>query len=114
MHQSDKGSTRVVSVKYNNFMNRYFVYFMASNNQSALYIGVTNNMERRITEHKQHVVDGFSKRYNCVNLVYFEETSSVDDAIAREKQLKKWSRRKKDALVIATNPEWKDLSQEWE
>ncbi len=94
-------------------MNRYFIYFMISNNRSALYIGVTNNIQRRIFEHKQHAIDGYTKKYNCVNLVYFEETSSIEDAIAREKQLKKWGRNKKNALVESMNPNWVDLSLDW-
>ena len=91
----------------------YYVYFMASNNCSSLYIGVTNDLVRRVQEHKNHVIDGFTKRYNSVNLVYFEETSSIEDAIAREKQLKKWSRNKKNALLESMNAGWVDLSLDW-
>lgn len=87
---------------------------MSSNNRSALYIGVTNNLARRVFEHKQRVIDGFTKKYNCVNLVYFEETPSIEDAIIREKQLKKWGRSKKDTLVNHLNPKWQDLSLDWD
>jgi predicted GIY-YIG superfamily endonuclease len=87
---------------------------MASNNASALYIGVTSNLARRIGEHKSHSIEGFTKKYNCVNLVYFEETQNIEDAIAREKQLKKWNRKKKETLIATMNPEWKDLSSDWD
>lgn len=93
--------------------SNYFVYFMSSNNRSALYIGVTNDLARRVEEHKSHAVDGFTKRYNCVNLVYFEQAATIMDAISREKQLKKWSRSKKDALIHPENPAWRDLSLDW-
>lgn len=94
-------------------MKNYFVYFMASKNTKALYIGVTNSLVRRVYEHKFHAVEGFTSKYNCVNLVYFEEASSVEDAIAREKQLKKWGRIKKENLINQVNPKWDDLSKEF-
>lgn len=76
-----------------------------------MYIGVTNNLERRIYEHKNKLVKGFTEKYNLTKLVYFEETSDVLAAIAREKEIKKWRREKKDALVKELNPAWKDLSE---
>lgn len=78
-----------------------------------LYIGVTNNLERRIHEHRQKLVPGFTEKYNVNKLVYFEQTTDVVSAINREKQLKKWRREKKNALVNSVNPAWKDLSAEW-
>ena len=77
---------------------------------SVLYIGVTSNLEKRLYEHRNHLVDGFTKKYNVHKLVYFEESSDVKIAIAREKQLKGWTRRKKNELIKKNNPEWKDLS----
>ena len=78
-----------------------------------MYIGVTNNLERRVYEHKNKLVKGFTEKYNVANLVYFEETSEVKSAISREKEIKKWRREKKNRLVEATNPQWEDLSLEW-
>jgi len=75
-----------------------------------MYIGVTNNLERRLYEHKNKLADGFTKKYGVDKLVYSEQTSDVTAAIAREKQLKSWRREKKNALVSGANPEWKDLS----
>ena len=78
-----------------------------------MYIGMTNNLGRRIEEHKSHVIEGFTKKYNVSKLVYYEETSEVTVAIAREKELKQWRRKKKNKLVQDMNPSWKDLSLEW-
>ena len=75
-----------------------------------MYVGVTNNLERRLYEHKAKMVPGFTEKYNVNKLVYFEETPDVRTAIAREKEIKKWRREKKTNLVIADNPEWKDLT----
>ena len=77
-----------------------------------MYVGVTNNLERRIYEHKNKLVKGFSKKYNVHKLVYFEETQDVTAAINREKEIKKWRREKKNELVNRINPTWKDLSLE--
>ena len=77
-----------------------------------MYVGMTNDLVRRIYEHKTKAVEGFTEKYNVNRLVYFEETSDVYAAITREKQIKKWRREKKDALVIDRNPEWRDLSEE--
>ena len=78
-----------------------------------MYVGVTNNLERQIYEHKNKLVKGFTEKYNVVRLVYFEETHDVVAALAREKEIKKWRREKKNALVLSMNPEWKDLSEEF-
>ena len=82
-------------------------------NNKMLYIGVTNNLERRIFEHKNKLASGFTKKYNINKLVYFEYGNDVEGAIFREKQLKGWKRIKKNALVELDNPDWKDLSQDW-
>lgn len=76
-----------------------------------MYLGVTNDLARRIYEHKNKVVKGFTEKYNVNKLVYFEETGDVLSALTREKEIKKWRREKKDALVVSVNPEWKDLSE---
>ncbi len=78
-----------------------------------MYIGVTNSLERRVSEHKNHKVDGFTSKYHVNRLVYFESTVDIHAAIAREKELKKWRRAKKNDLVQTMNPDWKDLSEEW-
>ncbi len=91
---------------------QYYVYIM-SNKSRTLYIGVTNNLERRIYEHKQKIIPSFTSKYNITNLVYFELTNDVYSAIAREKQIKGWLRRKKVALIESVNPEWQDLSDGW-
>ena len=91
---------------------QYFVYLLTNWNNKVMYVGVTNDLVRRIHEHKHHAVPGFTQRYNVDKLVYFEETSDVYGAITREKQIKKWRREKKNALVSLGNPEWRDLSKE--
>ena len=78
-----------------------------------MYAGVTNNLQRRIYEHKHKLVDGFTRKYNVNKLVYFEGTSDITAAIVREKEIKKWRREKKNHLVTSMNPEWKDLSAGW-
>ncbi|OGL30808.1 excinuclease ABC subunit C [Candidatus Saccharibacteria bacterium RIFCSPHIGHO2_02_FULL_47_12] len=93
-------------------MNTYYVYIMSNPRRTVLYIGMTNSLERRVAEHKSHKVKGFTDRYNCTELVYFEDVPSVKEAIAREKQLKKWSRSKKETLISTLNPERLDLSTE--
>jgi putative endonuclease len=90
----------------------YYVYIL-SNVSHRLYMGVTNDLERRIFEHRMKLVDGFTRRYNQTMLVNFEETSDVMAAIAREKQIKGWLRQKKIDLIEAMNPEWRDLSRDW-
>ncbi len=91
---------------------QYYVYIM-TNRSKTLYTGVTGNLIRRVYEHKNKLVDGFTRRYNITKLVYYETTSEITSAIAREKQIKGWLRKKKIALIESMNPEWKDLSEEW-
>ena len=86
---------------------------MASKRNGTLYIGVTNDLVRRVYEHKNKLVKGFTYKFNLTKLVYFESTNDITVAIKREKELKGWVRRKKTALINAMNPEWKDLSEEW-
>jgi len=93
-------------------MRQYYVYIM-TNRSKTLYTGVTNDIERRVYEHKQKLVDGFTKRYNLTMLVYYETTDDVRSAIRREKQIKGWLRRKKVMLIESVNPEWRDLSNGW-
>lgn len=90
----------------------FHVYIMASAS-GVLYVGVTNHLESRVIEHKQKVVPGFSKTYNTTKLVYFEAFGDIRDAIAREKQLKRWRREKKVFLIEKQNPRWLDLSGEF-
>ena len=94
-------------------MNQYYVYILTNWNDKVMYIGVTNNLERRLFEHQNELIEGFTKTYHVHKLVYFEETSDVRAAIAREKQLKGWRREKKNELVEIMNPTWKDLSEDW-
>jgi len=91
-------------------MKDYYVYIMASRS-GVLYIGVTNNLDRRIFEHKKELIPGFSQKYKTKKLVYFENCSQIDDAIAREKQLKGWIRKKKEILIKTINPTMSDLSR---
>ncbi len=91
----------------------YYVYILASKRNGTLYIGVTNDLQRRLYEHKAGLIDGFTKKYGVDMLVHFEETNDIHVAIQREKQLKKWNRAWKIRLIEETNPGWKDLSLEW-
>ena len=93
-------------------MRSYYVYIM-TNRSKTLYIGVTNDLEYRVLQHKLKVVPGFTSRYHIDRLVYYEETNDIRIAIAREKQLKGWLRAKKIALIESVNPQWKDLSADW-
>ena len=93
-------------------MRQSYVYIMA-NRSKTLYVGVTNNLERRVYEHKHSLVEGFTSRYHLTKLVYYETTGEIEAAIGREKQLKGWLRRKKVALIESVNPEWDDLSETW-
>lgn len=88
---------------------QYYVYILASKKNGTLYIGVTSDLVKRIYEHKNDLVDGFTKQYAVHDLVYFEATESVESAIVREKQLKKWNRAWKIRLIEKSNPEWRDL-----
>ena len=91
-------------------MNTYYVYILTNAYNRVLYIGVTGNLERRLYQHKTGCFEGFTKKYNVHKLVYFEETSDVHSALEREKQLKRWSRKKKDELITRMNPDWEELS----
>ena len=91
----------------------YYVYILTNQNDQVMYIGVTNDLERRLYEHKSHLVEGFTRDYRVDKLVYYETTTDVTAAIEREKQLKKWRREKKNALVQKANPQWRDLSEDW-
>jgi len=79
----------------------------------TLYVGVTSNLEKRVVEHQQGLIEGFTKKYGCNKLIYFEQTSDVRSALEREKQIKNWRREKKQNLLKTLNPQWKDLSLEW-
>ncbi|MDP3581443.1 MAG: GIY-YIG nuclease family protein [Ignavibacteria bacterium] len=92
---------------------RYFVYIISNWNNKVIYVGVTNDIVRRISEHKNKLVDWFSKKYNLNKLVYFEETTDINVAISREKEIKKWRREKKNNLINLLNLEWNDLSESW-
>ena len=89
---------------------QYYVYVLTNRTNRVLYIGVTNNLERRIFEHKNKLVEGFTKKYNLNKLVYYEATNDIDGALEREKQLKNWHRDWKINLINSNNPAWKDLS----
>jgi putative endonuclease len=89
----------------------YFVYLLTNWNHEVMYVGVTNNLKRRLYEHKNKLVPAFTEKYNLNKLVYFEQTGDVIAAIAREKEIKRWRREKKDRLVRTLNPGWSDLSE---
>lgn len=88
---------------------QYYVYVLASGRNGTLYIGVTSDLIKRVYEHKNNLVEGFTQKYDVHNLVYYEVTESVESAIVREKQLKKWNRVWKIRVIEKENPEWKDL-----
>lgn len=90
-------------------MKRYYVYILASKPNGTVYVGVTNNLERRMFEHKNEILGGFTAKYNVKRLVYFEETNDIGGAISREKEIKGWIRKRKLNLINKFNPEWKDL-----
>ena len=92
----------------------YYVYILSNWDDSVIYIGVTNNLPKRLYEHRNQLADGFTKKYNVHKLVYFEQTTDVNSAISREKQLKGWTRKKKNALIAKINPEWKDIAASWD
>ncbi|MBD1365269.1 GIY-YIG nuclease family protein [Mucilaginibacter sp. ZT4R22] len=94
-------------------VHQYYVYIVTNASNNVLYIGVTNNLESRILQHREKINQGFTAKYQCSKLVYYEEFQWVQDAIAREKQLKAGSRKKKIDLIVADNPEWLDLSAGW-
>ena len=93
-------------------MNQYYIYIMASQRNGTLYIGVTNNLIKRVYEHRNNVVDGFTKKYRVHLLVHYEQVGDINSAIAREKILKKWRRQEKMDLIETFNPDWLDLYED--
>jgi len=94
-------------------IHQYFVYILASKKNGTLYIGLTNNLETRIKQHKSKLINGFTQKYKVTNLVYFEIYQNINEAIKREKQLKKWKREWKIRLIEENNVNWIDLSKDW-
>ena len=94
-------------------MREYFVYMLTNTYHNVLYIGFTNNIRRRVYEHKRKLVYGFTSKYNCTKLVWYEKFTDVNLAIAREKQLKTWERSWKNNLIEKLNPNWSDLASNW-
>jgi putative endonuclease len=97
-----------VRIAYN-----FYVYMMTNKGKNVLYTGVTNDLQKRLWQHRNSNGKSFTKRYNCDRLVYFEWYQDIRQAIDRETQIKGWSRSKKDALIATLNPEWKNLAEEW-
>ena len=93
----------------NNIKNQYYIYILANKRNGTLYIGVTSNLVKRVYEHKNNIIDGFTKKYSIHKLVYYEITDDIESAIRREKQLKKWNRKWKLNLIENSNPKWIDL-----
>ncbi len=91
---------------------QYYVYIL-TNKSKTLYTGVTNDLVRRVYEHKNKLIDGFTKKYNITKLVFFDETPDINEAIALEKKIKGWTRAKKIALIESKNPQWFDLAHDW-
>ena len=94
-------------------IHQYYLYIITNKKNGVLYIGVTNNLERRMFEHKNKLIKGFSSRYNLDKLVYLEVYQYVEDAIKREKNMKKWKREWKINFIVEANPDWGDLSKDW-
>ncbi len=94
-------------------MRTYYVYVMANKKNGTIYTGVTNDLVRRVYEHKHKLTPGFTSKYGLTRLVYFEDTNDITVGIAREKQIKGWLRKKKIELIESMNPEWSDLSKGW-
>ena len=90
-------------------MKSYYVYILANKKRGTLYVGVTSDLKNRVFQHKEKLVDGFTKKYEVDKLVYFEDTNDIESAILKEKQLKKWNRAWKIRLIEETNPTWEDL-----
>jgi putative endonuclease len=88
---------------------KFYVYIMSCPSNSTIYVGVTNNLKRRCFEHKNKLNEGFTKKYNIIKLVYFEHHTNINEAIKREKQIKKWNRAWKNALIEKENPNWEEL-----
>jgi len=91
-------------------MKNYYVYILTNKRNGTLYTGITNNLIRRVYEHKSRLIEGFTKKYSINKLIYFESTTDVNDSILREKRLKKWKREWKIDLIEKSNPDWRDLS----
>jgi len=91
-------------------MKTYYVYILANKRNETLYIGITNDLAKRISEHKSGMIEGFTKKYSIDKLVYYESTTDVSETIAKEKRLKKWKRQWKIDLIENSNPDWRDLS----
>jgi putative endonuclease len=94
-------------------MKKSLVYFMTNKNNTVIYVGVTSDLLKRVYQHKTKTYKGFTAKYNCNKLIYFEEFDAINLAIAREKQLKSGNRKRKERLINAENPEWNDLSDGW-
>jgi len=90
-------------------MRKYYIYIMSNTYNTTIYVGVTDNLERRVSEHRTPEGRSFTSRYNCYKLVYYEEFSNIIEAISREKQIKSWNRQRKELLILSMNPAWKDL-----
>jgi len=90
-------------------LRQYYVYILASKRNGTLYIGVTNDLVKRVYQHRQGIVEGFTKKYNVHKLMYFETTNDIHAALEREKRLKAWKRAWKIRLIQESNPDWKDL-----
>ena len=95
-------------------MNTYYVYILTNFTKTTLYTGVTNDLERRVREHKAKINEGFSARYNITNFVWFEKYNDIKKAIEAEKKIKKWRRKWKEELISKFNPPWEDLSKGWD
>ena len=106
---SQKTIDKLLPHFYTKVMKEYYVYILANKTNSVLYIGVTNDLTRRVFEHKNGLVDGFTKKYKVHKLVYYETTTDVNIALNREKELKSWIRARKNKLIESTNPEWKEI-----
>ena len=94
-------------------MRLSYTYMMTNQNRNVIYIGVTSNLEKRVHQHKTKFYKGFTSKYNCNILVYFQEFTNISEAIAYEKKLKAGNRARKEKLINEQNPEWKDLSEDW-
>ena len=92
------------------FQNTYYVYILTNQYNNVMYVGITNDLKRRVYEHRNELVDGFTKRYHVHKLVYYECSGDVTSAIAREKEIKGWTRAKKNALVESKNPNWEEIT----
>jgi len=112
---SSRTNVRDLYIKFMKMKDyNYYIYILTNWSNKVIYIGVTNNLQRRLYEHKNKLIDGFTNKYNLNKLVYYECFSNINDAIRREKELKKWRREKKNNLVENMNPDWRDLGFEFD